>query len=97
MAFHFVVKDRRKDRIEYDWKSNFDDVINKIGILGINEVSRNLYMQQDIRGFNKDSFYLIKPNIVKNWHVALAHYDLTEFIEAIAKSEIKNVRVAVNS
>lgn len=93
VAFHFIVGARRKDTVEYDWKSDFDDIIKKIGILGINKVSRDLFVQQDVRGFNQDSFYLIKPNIAKNWHVALAHYDLTEFIEAIAKSEVKNLRV----
>ncbi len=89
IALHFIISESRKERIKHNYESSLNSVVSKIGSLGINQASTNLFIQQDVRGFNKNSFYLIKPNIIKNWHLALAHYDLIEFIEAIAKSEIK--------
>ena len=93
IALHFIISNKRKQKIKHNYDSSLSDTVTKIGSLGINQASSNLFIQQDVRGFNKDSFYLIKPNIIKNWHLALAHYDLIEFIEAIAKSEIKNTRM----
>ncbi|ALJ04134.1 hypothetical protein APS56_02745 [Pseudalgibacter alginicilyticus] len=90
IAVNFVVSEEvRKDIIKYFFNSSLEDSINKIGGLGMHKVSTCLFAQQDIRGFNRSSFYVIKPNILKNWHRAIAHLDLSEFIEAIAKSEIK--------
>tara|TARA_R110002124_G_scaffold170518_5_gene338007 strand:+ start:19245 stop:22517 length:3273 start_codon:yes stop_codon:yes gene_type:complete len=90
IALHFVISNEKKEKtITHFFNSSLEDSINKIGGLGIQNVSTNLFAQQDIRGFNKSSFYVIKPNINKNWHKAIAHLDLSEFIEAIAKSEIK--------
>ncbi|WP_282031041.1 Eco57I restriction-modification methylase domain-containing protein [Winogradskyella eximia] len=92
IALNFIITKKRNETIKYHFNSNLDGVINKIGNLGINNISTDLFVQQDIRGFNKNSFYIMKPNIIKNWHLSLAYSDLTEFIEAIAKSEIKNVK-----
>jgi Eco57I restriction-modification methylase len=89
IALHFIISKNRKQRIKHNYNSSLNNAVSKIGSLGINQASSNLFIQQDVRGFNEDSFYIIKPNIIKNWHLALAHYDLIEFIEAIAKSEIK--------
>ncbi len=49
------------------------------------KVTNDLFMQKDIKGFERDSFYVIKPNEAKNWHPAIAHLDLMEFVEAILK------------
>ena len=89
VAFHFIVGARRKERILYETKSGFDVVVNKIGYIKTNEVNR--YVDQDIRGFTKNSFYLIKPNRAKNWRVDVAHRDLSHFVEAIFLSESKNL------
>jgi hypothetical protein len=59
-----------------------------IGDLGIYEVCRQLYFQQDVRGFTDDSFYIIKPNEKKLWHKAVAYLDALEFEEEITKAEI---------
>ena len=90
IAVNFKISDEsRNTQIKYYFNSNLDEVINSLGSLGFQNVSTNLFTQQNIRGFNRDSFYVIKPNIFKNWHRALAHLDLSEFIEAITKSELK--------
>jgi hypothetical protein len=90
IAIHFIISEKKRDKTTHHfYNSNLKESINKIGGLGIQNVSTNLFTQQDIRGFNESSFYVIKPNIIKNWHKALAHSDLSEFIEAITKSELR--------
>ncbi len=65
-----------------------DSILNKIGILGFNSISKQLYAQQDIRGFNKDSFYIIKPNNNRFWHKAIAFSDLNQFIFSLATDQL---------
>lgn len=40
------------------------------------------YEQKDVINFEKDSFYIIKPNEYKNWHPAIAYLDLGEIIDS---------------
>ncbi len=49
-------------------------------------ISENLFMQKDLRGFEKTSFYVIKPNEFKNWHPAVAYLDYYEFKDAFLKA-----------
>ena len=58
--------------------------------MGEEKITDSFYKQRDIRGFNESSFYLIKPNQYKNWHPAVAHGDLAEFVEAMLKAEKDN-------
>lgn len=96
IALHFKISAPRSNRLVFTFDTELHAAIKHLGNLGINEVSTRLFTQQDIRGFNEKSFYVIKPNIIKNWHQAMAHMDLIEFIEAIASSEIKNTRKQMN-
>lgn len=96
IALHFIIIEKRKKIIKYNYEVDINSTVVALGELGVNEVSSDLFTQQDIRGFNKDSFYLIKPNIIKNWHLAMAHTDLIEFIEAIASAEINKVKQKIN-
>ena len=57
---------------------------------GEEKITDVFYKQRDIRGFNDSSFYIIKLNQYKNWHPAIAHGDLTEFIEAMLQAEKRN-------
>ncbi len=47
--------------------------------LGIEKVMDKLFIQKDVRGFEKDTFYIIKPNEYKCWHKAVAYLDAYEF------------------
>lgn len=49
----------------------------------------NIYIQKDVKGFEKDSFYIIKPNEYKCWHRAMAWYDVAEIKEVIEEAELK--------
>ena len=46
----------------------------------------NLFIQKDIKGFEKEGFYVVKPNEIKNWHKAIAYLDFYEFKDAILKA-----------
>jgi len=49
--------------------------------VGAEKITDNFNIQRDIRGFQEDSFYIIKPNEYKNWHPAMAQIDLHEFLQ----------------
>ncbi len=65
-----------------------DDLELLLGDLGIYQVCKDLYFQQDVRGFTDNSFYIIKPNEKKLWHSAIAYLDALEFDEAFTKAEL---------
>jgi len=46
----------------------------------------NLFIQKDIKGFESDGFYVVKPNEIKNWHKAIGYLDFYEFKDAILKA-----------
>lgn len=81
--------DENSDRIVEFSQIKNDDLNSLLGDLGIYKVCKNLYFQQDVRGFTKDSFYIIKPNEKKLWHKAVAHLDVMEFNDAILQAELR--------
>ena len=46
----------------------------------------NLFIQKDIKGFESDGFYVVKPNEIKNWHKAIGYLDFYEFDDAILRA-----------
>lgn len=60
-------------------------------ITNTEDSSKNLFIQKDIKGFEENSFYIIKPNEYKCWHRAMAWYDVAEFKEAIESAEITHL------
>ncbi len=70
-----------------NWIESKNDVILKVLFkLGIERITDKLFIQKDIRGFENDGFFIIKPNEKKLWHKAIAHLDLLEFVDAILTS-----------
>ncbi len=51
--------------------------------IGVEKVTDRLFIQKDIRGFEENGFYIIKPNEQKLWHKAIGHLDVNEFMDAI--------------
>lgn len=88
--FRIIRKPKSGKRVSFKDDLSAVEMINKIGNLGLYCLSTDLYVRQDIRGFNKSSFYVIKPNERKAWHKAVAYLDRVEFIDAIVKAEIKH-------
>lgn len=51
--------------------------------LSTERVTDQLYLRKDIRGFEKNGFYIIKPCEQRLWHPAMAYVDVQEFVDAL--------------
>ncbi|MDR1197702.1 MAG: hypothetical protein LBK94_01645 [Prevotellaceae bacterium] len=95
MNFKFSDKKTEKQIVYSDNKEEtkvFQIFANKLSVSQETNTavpSENLFIQKDIKGFEANSFYIIKPNEYKCWHRAMAWYDVAEFIERIEKAELK--------
>jgi hypothetical protein len=49
-------------------------------------ITDQLFVQKDIRGFEKDFFYVFKPNEKRLWHKAISHLDVNEFSDAMLRT-----------
>lgn len=56
--------------------------------LATETLTDRVFIQKDIRGLNRDSFYVVKPNELKNWHQAVALVDIAEFMSTMIKGPI---------
>ena len=61
-------------------------ILKTIIELGITKITDKLFIQKDIRGFEKDYFYVFKPNEKRLWHKAVGYLDVYEFLDAILKA-----------
>ncbi|GHT68731.1 type I endonuclease-methyltransferase fusion protein [Bacteroidia bacterium] len=71
------------------WKNKQNDtngIFQKIIELGATKITDQLFVQKDIRGFEKEYFYLFKPNEKRLWHKAVGYLDVEEFADAILKA-----------
>ena len=100
IAMNFVFLDKKpKNKIEFpknkkDEKEVLQSLANNLSISQITDAKNsehNLFIQKDIKGFEKNSFYIIKPNEFKCWHRAMAWYDVAEFKETIEESELNSL------
>ena len=102
IAMNFIITDKEpKEKISYIKNSDEKDVLKRLAnnltiekITDTNDPSKNLYIQKDIKGFERDSFYIIKPNEYKCWHRAMAWYDVAEFKQAIQEAELKRLNTS---
>jgi len=80
------------ERIIFNRNTNEANFLQLIAeSFSIHQESDQIFIQKDVKGFEEDFFYIIKPKEYKCWHRAMAHYDLAEFIEAIWKAEIEQM------
>lgn len=49
-------------------------------------VTDRIFIQKDVRGMTRDTFYLLKPNELKNWHKAVALIDIADFMKVMVGS-----------
>ena len=85
LGIFFEVTSENNKLIEWHEHSN-DYFLEKITTLGIEKITKNLFIQKDIRGFEAEGFYIIKPNEKNLWHKAMAHLDADDFMDAILKT-----------
>ena len=97
IALNFVFSNNKpKNNIIYPKdKKNEKEVLKRLAnnlsvsqITNTTDPTKNLFIQKDIKGFEDNSFYIIKPNEYKCWHKAIAWYDVAEFKEAIQEAEL---------
>ncbi|WP_264565865.1 Eco57I restriction-modification methylase domain-containing protein [Flavobacterium sp. N3904] len=88
IAMYFrVIPNKSKSSKKIIWsQKGYKDLLSTFSRLNFENVGQNLFIQKDIKGFENDGFYVIKPNEYKSWHPALAYLDLSEFIEALHNS-----------
>lgn len=100
IAMNFVFLDKQPDekiifpKDKNDEKAVLLRLANNISISQITNTtdpSKNLYIQKDLKGFEDNSFYIIKPNEYKCWHKAMAWYDVAEFKETIEAAEFDHL------
>ncbi|MDR2651621.1 MAG: hypothetical protein LBC68_04830 [Prevotellaceae bacterium] len=95
MNFKFLDEEPEKQIVYSDSKEEtkvFEIFVDKLSIsqeTNTANPAENLFIQKDIKGFETNSFYIIKPNEYKCWHRAMAWYDVAEFTERIEKAELK--------
>lgn len=82
LFFHLIQSSENADAVEYIEADN-SDILQMISVLGNERITDRLFIQKDIRGFEKTGFYIVKPNERKLWHEAIAHLDLNEFTHAM--------------
>ncbi|MDR0603735.1 MAG: SAM-dependent methyltransferase, partial [Bacteroidales bacterium] len=54
--------------------------------LSSEELTDRLFVLKDIRGFEKERFYIFKPNEKWLWHKAIAYLDVDDFMDAILRA-----------
>ncbi len=99
VALNFIFTDVKPEKsIVYPNKKNEEGVLKRLAnnlsieqITNTHDPTKNIFIQKDIKGFESNSFYIIKPNEYKCWHRAMAWYDVSEFKEAIQKAELKRL------
>jgi len=68
-----------------------EDILKKAIALGTTKITDKLFIQKDIRGFEKNGFYIIKPNEKQLWHKAIAYMDVDEFMNEILKVRTRDI------
>lgn len=75
-----------EDKQENDW-----EILSLLTKISSEKVTDKLFVQKDIRGFEKDHFYIFKPNEKRLWHKAIGYLDVNEFADAILKAGRKGI------
>ena len=94
LFFKLIPIEEQIEQINYV-NTNNNEVLQRLSTLGNEKITDRLFIQKDIRGFEKDGFYIVKPNEKRLWHKAIAHLDLNEFTDAMltaGKKHTLNVR-----
>ncbi len=91
--FFKIIHEPSKANNQIIWKQDIESntLLKKFTEISISNQSQDLFIQKDIKGFEEEAFYVVKPNEFKNWHRAVAHLDLSEFINAIMKAAQEEV------
>ena len=63
-----------------------NELMRSLHNISTQKITNRLFVLKDIRGFERNCFYIFKPNERRLWHKAIAHLDVNEFDDAILKA-----------
>lgn len=91
---NFKARQENKPEKAIDFKhpDKINNILEQLLNLSINQITKEIFLKKDIKGFQENSFYVIKTNEYKNWHKAMARRDLNEFTNAIWEAEVESTR-----
>lgn len=90
IGMFFKVTDGANEKGSISWENKSEnDLILKLSSLGCQKITESLFIQKDVRGFERDGFYIIKPNEKKLWHKAIAYLDAEGFADAMLREGSK--------
>lgn len=88
IGMFFKIIDAKNIGEKIAWKRESEKgLLSKLHSLGCQEITKNLFIQKDIRGFERNGFYIVKPNEKRLWHKAVAYLDVAEFADAMLKKD----------
>lgn len=92
MFFKLVPTSSFKNAIVLVNKQDSDwEILSLLTKISSEKVTDKLFVQKDIRGFEKDYFYIFKPNERRLWHKAIGYLDVNDFADAILKAGKKGI------
>lgn len=86
-GINFTVTDSPREptiRLQNHESAIMQAMANQMNI-AVDVVTDRVFIQRDVRGMNRDSFYIVKPNELKNWHKAIALVDIADFMATMVK------------
>lgn len=90
MFFKMIPSSEFSTNITWENKQNGDiEIISLLTKISSEKITDKLFIQKDIRGFEKDYFYIFKPNEKRLWHKAIGYLDVNEFADAILRKRSK--------
>jgi len=92
LGINFVIGDEKPvNKIRWKNDQNVLKVIELLANKSFSEISNDIFVLKDVKGFEKNSFYVIKPNQYRLWHKAIAYLDMNEFSDAMLESGKKGL------
>ena len=86
IGMFFRVIDEQDFTEEILFSQTDDNLLALVTKLSSQRITDQLFVQKDIRGFEKEFFYIFKPNEKCLWHKAIAHLDVNEFDDAMLRA-----------
>ncbi|MFW5871618.1 MAG: hypothetical protein ACOCUT_00780, partial [bacterium] len=86
MFFKIINESEFIQNIKVENRQNESSIIKYIAKLEVEKITDQLFVQKDVRGFDKACFYIFKPNEKRLWHKAIGYLDVNEFADAILKA-----------
>ena len=86
IGMYFKVIDENMFIDDIVFTSDNKNLLPTIIALSSTKLTDALFVQKDVRGFEKEYFYIFKPNEKRLWHKAIAYLDVNEFDDAMLRA-----------